>query len=48
MLAVGAIGEDLIGDFLLGALEREGIAGANLVGKPGVQTSATILPISVR
>ena len=45
VLAVGAIGEDLIGDFLLGALAREGIAGAHLVRKPGVQTSATILPI---
>jgi sugar/nucleoside kinase (ribokinase family) len=45
VLAVGAIGSDLIGDFLVSALERQGIASAHLARKPGVQTSATILPI---
>jgi sugar/nucleoside kinase (ribokinase family) len=42
--AVGAIGTDTIGDFLLAVLEQEGIE-SRLVRKPGVQTSATILPI---
>jgi sugar/nucleoside kinase (ribokinase family) len=44
VLAAGAIGTDAIGDFLLAVLESEGIA-SRLVRKPGVQTSATILPI---
>jgi sugar/nucleoside kinase (ribokinase family) len=45
VLAAGAIGQDEIGDFLVAVLEREGIAHAELARKPGVQTSATILPI---
>jgi sugar/nucleoside kinase (ribokinase family) len=45
VVAVGAIGEDNLGDFMLGVLEEEGIATSHLVRKPGVQTSATILPI---
>jgi sugar/nucleoside kinase (ribokinase family) len=45
VVAVGAIGEDLLGDFLLSVLTQEGISTAHLARKPGVQTSATILPI---
>jgi sugar/nucleoside kinase (ribokinase family) len=45
VVAVGAIGEDSLGDFMLGVLEEQGIAAMHLVRKPGVQTSATILPI---
>jgi sugar/nucleoside kinase (ribokinase family) len=45
VLAVGAAGEDRIGDFLLLALRDEGVETEFVVRKPGVQTSATILPI---
>ena len=45
VVAVGAIGEDNLGDFMLGVLEEEGVATEHLARKPGVQTSATILPI---
>ena len=45
VVAVGAIGEDNLADFLLGVLEHEGISTVHLARKPGVQTSATILPI---
>jgi sugar/nucleoside kinase (ribokinase family) len=45
VVAVGAIGEDLLGEFLSGVLTREGIPTTHMVRKPGVQTSATILPI---
>ncbi len=41
----GAIGDDLLGDLLAAALQRHGVDTAGLVRKPGVQTSATILPI---
>lgn len=43
--SVGAIGDDLLGDVLVAALQRHGVDTAGLVRKPGVQTSATILPI---
>jgi sugar/nucleoside kinase (ribokinase family) len=43
--AAAAVGTDLAGDFLLMALEREGIDTTNVVRREGVQTSATILPI---
>ena len=43
--SVGAIGADLLGDVLAAALQRHGVDTAGLVRKPGVQTSATILPI---
>ncbi len=45
VVAVGAIGHDRIGDFLIGALGAEGVDASLLVRKDGVQTSATILPI---
>jgi sugar/nucleoside kinase (ribokinase family) len=45
VVAVGAIGEDNLADFLVGVLEQEGLSTAHLARKPGVQTSATILPI---
>ena len=45
VVAAGAIGRDLAGDFLVTALEPEGVEPSNLVRKDGVQTSATILPI---
>jgi sugar/nucleoside kinase (ribokinase family) len=46
VIAMGAIGRDHIGDFLIAALSAEGIEPGCLVCKDGgVQTSATILPI---
>ncbi len=43
--AIGAIGQDVLGDFLLQLLAKNGVGGEHMVRKPGVQTSATILPI---
>jgi sugar/nucleoside kinase (ribokinase family) len=43
--AIGALGTDLIGDIVIAAMGRHGVDTAGLVRKPGVQTSATILPI---
>lgn len=43
--AVGAIGEDELGDFVLQTMNRYGIHTNGLVRKKGVQTSATMLPI---
>lgn len=43
--AIGAIGVDLIGDFLVDALGREGVETDGLVRTDAAQTSATILPI---
>lgn len=45
VLAVGAIGDDLLADVLITALARHGVDTSGLVRKTGVQTSATILPI---
>jgi sugar/nucleoside kinase (ribokinase family) len=45
VIAVGAIGRDRVGDFLVSALLGEGIDASYLVPKEGVQTSATMLPI---
>jgi sugar/nucleoside kinase (ribokinase family) len=45
VIAVGAIGRDLAGDFLVSSLEAEQVDAALLVRKDAVQTSATILPI---
>ena len=45
VLAVGAVGTDLAGDFLVGALRADGIDVEHLVRRQGVQTSCTILPI---
>ncbi|HEU5419171.1 MAG TPA: PfkB family carbohydrate kinase [Streptosporangiaceae bacterium] len=43
--AIGALGTDLIGDIVIAAMRQHGVDTAGLVRKPGVQTSATILPI---
>ncbi len=45
VLSIGAIGDDLLGDLLIAAMTRHGVDTSGLVRKPGVQTSATILPI---
>src|SRR5579863_10592501 len=45
VLAVGAIGDDLLGDVVAIALARHGVDTSGLARKSGVQTSATILPI---
>ena len=43
--AMGAIGEDELGNFLLSTMQRYGIDTSCLKRKPGVQTSSTMLPI---
>jgi sugar/nucleoside kinase (ribokinase family) len=43
--AIGAIGEDSLGDFLTATMVSYGIHTEGLVRKRGVQTSATMLPI---
>jgi sugar/nucleoside kinase (ribokinase family) len=43
--AVGAIGDDLLGDMVAAAMARHGVDTSGLSRKSGVQTSATILPI---
>lgn len=45
VVAIGAIGVDLLGDFLVDALRREGVDTAGLTRTADAQTSATILPI---
>jgi sugar/nucleoside kinase (ribokinase family) len=45
VIALGAIGRDNIGAFLMSVLLAEGVDPSALVRKGGVQTSATILPI---
>ena len=45
VFAVGAIGEDEIGNFLLTTMQRYGINTGSLKRKPGVQTSSSMLPI---
>jgi sugar/nucleoside kinase (ribokinase family) len=45
VLAVGALGDDLLGDIVLAAMARHGVDTTGLIRKSGVQTSATILPI---
>ena len=45
VLAVGAIGDDLLGEVLITALARHGVDTSGLVRKSEAQTSATILPI---
>jgi len=42
---VGAVGDDALGDVLIRALNGFGIDTSHVVRKPGVQTSASILPI---
>ena len=45
VFAVGAIGDDLLGDMVIAAMARYGVDTSGLSRKSGVQTSATILPI---
>ena len=45
VLAMGAIGEDAAGNFIVDTLGRYGVDTSGLRRKPGVQTSATMLPI---
>jgi sugar/nucleoside kinase (ribokinase family) len=45
VLAIGALGDDLIGDIVVAAMARHGVDTSGLSRKRGVQTSATILPI---
>jgi sugar/nucleoside kinase (ribokinase family) len=42
---VGAVGNDALGDVLIRALNGFGVDTTHVVRKPGVQTSASILPI---
>ena len=43
--AMGAVGTDSLGDFIIDTYQRYGDNTSGLVRKPGVQTSATMLPI---
>ncbi len=45
VFAMGAIGQDEIGDFLLATMQRFGVHTANLVRKVEAQTSCSLLPI---
>jgi sugar/nucleoside kinase (ribokinase family) len=45
VLAIGALGDDLLGDIVVNAMARHGVDTSGLVRKRGAQTSATILPI---
>jgi sugar/nucleoside kinase (ribokinase family) len=45
VLAIGALGDDLLGDIVIAAMARHGVDTSGLVRKRGAQTSATILPI---
>lgn len=45
VIAMGALGQDYIGDTVVGIMQHYGIDTSNLVRKAGVQTSATMLPI---
>lgn len=43
--AVGAVGDDAAGDFLVATLRRFGVHTEGLVRQPGLRTSASILPV---
>jgi len=45
VFAIGAIGDDLLGDVVDAAMARHGVDTGGLSRKSGAQTSATILPI---
>lgn len=45
VFSIGATGKDEIGSVVRGILSRYGVDSTGMVEKPGVQTSATILPI---
>src|SRR5947199_6790242 len=43
--SAGAVGHDALGEMLCSLLERDGVDTALLLGRDGVQTSASVLPI---
>jgi sugar/nucleoside kinase (ribokinase family) len=45
VFAMGAIGQDEIGDFLLATMQKFGVDTSNLVRKQNAQTSCSMLPI---
>ena len=45
VIAMGAIGNDEIGEFLLGVMQRYGIDTEHIKRKAETQTSSTMLPI---
>ena len=45
VVAMGAVGTDELGNFLVNTMQNYGIDTTNLVRKAGVQSSATMLPI---
>jgi len=45
VLAMGPIGDDAAGNFILDTMRRYGVDTSGIVRKPRVQTSATMLPI---
>ncbi len=45
VVVMGAVGDDLLADFLTSALQQHGIDTSHLRRKAGIQTSATMLPI---
>lgn len=45
VVAMGAVGDDALADFLISVLTRHGVDTRRLARKTGVQTSATMLPI---
>jgi sugar/nucleoside kinase (ribokinase family) len=45
VVAMGAVGKDSLGDFLIAAMSKYGIDISHIVRKDRVQTSATMLPI---
>ena len=45
VIAMGAVGTDELGNFIVSTMNNYGIDTANLVRKSGVQSSATMLPI---
>lgn len=45
VFAMGAIGQDEIGDFLLATMQKFGVDTSNLVRKKNAQTSCSMLPI---
>jgi sugar/nucleoside kinase (ribokinase family) len=42
---IGAVGNDELGNILIGILDRHGVNTSHIVRKDGIQTSGTILPI---
>ena len=45
VFAIGAIGDDLLGDMVIAAMASRGVDTGGLSRKSGAQTSATMLPI---